>query len=116
MAKGGMTLHHRITRAMNRAIKQGEAGVRGQKSLDILLQDLMQQDVALFLKTVAPFVPRELIIDQSISITGAIDQARERLITGQVIEHATPALTDQAQVIDYTSIPEPVPAKDAASD
>ncbi len=113
----GKGINERLRKAAIRAIKQADAGIhKGHKSVQVLMQEFMQEDFPGWLAMMIKLDPSVLRLDVDISITGAIDQARERIINGQVIEHAAPALANQAQVIDYTSVPEPAPAKDAASD
>lgn len=90
---GGKSITEMIQRSAKKAIRQGEAGLGGKRKLDELLGDLMQNDVSAFLKAVSPFVPRELVIDQSISITVALEEARQRVIQGQVID--SPQLIEQ---------------------
>ncbi len=77
---GGKSITEMIQRSARKAIKQGEAGLGGRKALDQLLGDLMQSDVSAFLKAVSPFVPREVVVDHSISIVSALEQARQRII------------------------------------
>ncbi len=85
-ANGGRSITEHIQRAAKKAIKQGEAGLGGKRSLAALLDDVMQNDPLAFLKAVAPYCPKEIIIDQSISIVGALQEARQRVIEGQVID------------------------------
>ena len=80
---GGRSITEMIQRSAKKAIKQGEAGLAGKRALFELLDDLLQNDVAAFLKAVGPFVPREIVIDQSISITHALADARSRIINHQ---------------------------------
>jgi hypothetical protein len=77
---GGKSITEIIQRSAKKAMKQGDAGLPGKRALDQLLGDLMQNDVAAFLKAVAPYVPKEVIIDQSISITHALEEAKHRII------------------------------------
>lgn len=83
---GRNNLTDRVRKAMNRAIKQGDEGVNGQRALSDLLAQLMQEDVARFIQITGPFIPKEVILDQSISITVALEEARRRVIEGQVID------------------------------
>lgn len=76
----GKALPELIQQACRRAIKQGNAGLAGQRSLSDLLAETMQADPLAFLRAVAPYVPKEIILDQSVSITLALEEARSRLI------------------------------------
>lgn len=77
---GGRSITEHIQRAAKKAIKQGEAGLGGKRSLAALLDDVMQNDPLAFLKAVAPYCPKEVIIDHSISIVSALEEARQRII------------------------------------
>ena len=77
--RGGKSITEMIQRAAKRAIKQGDSHPR-LRSLDELLSDTMQSDPLAFLKAVAPYVPKEIMIDNSISIVMALDEARQRII------------------------------------
>lgn len=76
----GKSLPELIQAACRRAIKQGNAGLNGQRALSDLLAETMQNDPLAFLRAVAPYVPKEIILDQSVSITLALEEARSRLI------------------------------------
>lgn len=111
---GGKSLTERVRKAMTRAIKQGDAGIAGQRALSELLAELMQTDVARFIQITAPYIPKEVIIDQTISIADALQEARNRVIdmgNAQVIEqHPHSLLADQApdnlvQLIEDDSTP-----------
>ena len=80
-----------IQRAAKRAIKQGDSHPR-LRSLDELLSDTMQSDPLAFLKAVAPYVPKEIMIDNSISIVMALDEARQRIIdlNPDLLQHNQP--------------------------
>ena len=77
---GRANLSDKVRKAMTRAIKQGESGAGGQRPLSDLLAQLMQEDVAKFIQITGPFIPKEIILDQSVSITLALEEARSRLI------------------------------------
>lgn len=81
---GRNTLTDRVRKAMTRAIKQGDEGINGQRALSDLLAELMQTDVARFIQITGPFIPKEIIFDQSISITVALEEARHRIINHQL--------------------------------
>ena len=83
---GGKSLQDKVRKAMLRAVKQGDEGIAGQRALSELLADLMQSDVAKFMQICAPYMPKEIILDQSISITVALEEARQRVIEGHVID------------------------------
>lgn len=107
---GGKSITEMIQRAAKKAIKQGEAGLGGKRSLAMLLDDLMQNDVQAFLKTVAPYVPREVVIDQTISITSALLEAQQRVIdmgNAQIVQDAPQSiLSDQSDpllIIDQST-------------
>lgn len=106
---GGKSITEIIQRSAKKAMKQGDAGLPGKRALDQLLGDLMQNDVAAFLKAVAPYVPKEVIIDQSISITHALEEARHRIINMQPIP-----VTDQPLTPD--SLTQPLPSQSALCD
>ena len=95
---GGKSITEMIQRAAKKAIKQGEAGLGGKRSLAMLLDELMQNDVQAFLKTVAPYVPREVVIDQTISITSALIEAQQR-----VIDMGSVQVIDDKQVMQLSS-------------
>lgn len=76
----GKSLQDKVRKAMLRAIKQGDAGVNGQRALSELLGDLMQSDVARFMQVCGPYMPKEVFIDHSISILTALDEAKRRII------------------------------------
>jgi hypothetical protein len=78
--QGSKSITHRMRKAIERAIKQGDAGVNGQRALSDLTAELMQTDVLAFYNVVAKYCPQEIIIDQSISITHALADARSRII------------------------------------
>ena len=94
----GKSLPELIQAACRRAIKQGNAGLQGQRALSDLLAEQMQTDPLAFLRAVAPYVPKEIILDQSISITVALEEARQRVIQGQVID-STQLIEHQPTVI-----------------
>lgn len=104
----GKDLPQLIQQACKRAIKQGEAGLAGQRALSDLLAETMQNDPLAFLRAVAPYVPKEIILDQSVSITLALEEARSRLIdinslqpAPLTLEHSDSArLDDQPAVLD----------------
>ena len=101
---GGRSITEMIQRSAKKAIKQGEAGLAGKRSLSELLDNLLQDDVVGFLKAVAPYCPREIILDQSISITVALEEARSRMIDLNTINHLAsdqPAIEHQ----DCTTLP-----------
>lgn len=107
---GGKSITEMIQRAAKKAIKQGEQGFAGKRSLAMLLDDLMQNDVQAFLKTVAPYVPREVIIDQTISIADALQEARNRVIdmgNAQIVQDAPQSIlsdnSDPLLVIDQST-------------
>ena len=68
----------------------------------------MQNDPLAFLRAVAPYVPKEIILDQSVSIALALQEARSRLIdinslqpAPLTLEHSDSArLNDQSAVLD----------------
>lgn len=78
--KGEKGLPELIQSACRRAIKQGNAGLAGQRALSELLAEQMQTDPLGFLRAVAPYVPKEILVDHQISIAGALQEARERVI------------------------------------
>lgn len=86
---GGRSITEMIQRAAKKAIKQGEAGLGGKRALSELLDDVMQNDPLAFLRAVAPYVPKEIVMDHSISIVDALEQARQRVIDARAltIEH-----------------------------
>ena len=104
----GKALPELIQQACRRAIKQGEAGLAGQRSLSDLLAETMQNDPLAFLRAVAPYVPKEIILDQSVSITLALEEARSRLIdintlqpAPLTLEHSdSHSINDQSAVLD----------------
>ena len=104
----GKSLPELIQAACRRAIKQGNAGLNGQRALSDLLAETMQNDPLAFLRAVAPYVPKEIILDQSVSITLALQEARSRLIdinslqpAPLTLEHSDSArLNDQSAVLD----------------
>lgn len=104
----GKDLPQLIQQACKRAIKQGNAGLAGQRALSDLLAETMQNDPLAFLRAVAPYVPKEIILDQSVSITLALQEARSRLIdinslqpAPLTLEHSDSAmLDDQSAVLD----------------
>ena len=108
----GKDLPQLIQAACKRAIKQGEAGLAGQRSLSDLLAETMQNDPLAFLRAVAPYVPKEIILDQSVSITLALQEARSRLIDINslqsdplTLEHSDSAmLNDQSAVLDAVTV------------
>ena len=108
----GKDLPQLIQQACKRAIKQGEAGLAGQRSLSDLLAETMQNDPLAFLRAVAPYVPKEIILDQSVSITLALQEARSRLIDINslqsdplTLEHSDSAmLNDQSAVLDAVTL------------
>ena len=108
----GKDLPQLIQQACKRAIKQGEAGLAGQRSLSDLLAETMQNDPLAFLRAVAPYVPKEIILDQSVSITLALQEARSRLIDINslqsdplTLEHSDSAmLNDQSAVLDAVTV------------
>lgn len=109
---GGKSLAQRVQNAMQRAIKQGEVGAYGQRALSELLAELMQNDVAKFLQVAAPYIPKEIIIDQTINIADALAEARNRVIDmgrAQVIEDSPHSILsiedDSAQVADQSLTP-----------
>lgn len=69
-----------IQRSAKKAIKQAESGCGGRRSLDALLGEVLQSDPLAFLKAVAPYCPKEIIVDHSISIVAALEEARQRVI------------------------------------
>lgn len=99
----GKALPELIQSACRRAIKQGNAGVRGQRALADLLAEQMQTDPLAFLRAVAPFVPKEIIIDQTISIADALTEARNRVIdmgNAQIVQDAPVSiLSDQSDTL-----------------
>lgn len=92
----GKDLPQLIQQACKRAIKQGEAGLAGQRALSDLLAETMQNDPLAFLRAVAPYVPKEIILDQSVSITLALQEARSRLININTLQ-AAPLTLDHLQ-------------------
>ena len=92
----GKDLPQLIQQACKRAIKQGNAGLAGQRALSDLLAETMQNDPLAFLRAVAPYVPKEIILDQSVSITVALEEARNRLIDLNTLT-TEPLLLDQPQ-------------------
>jgi hypothetical protein len=90
----GKSLPELIQSACRRAIKQGNAGLDGQRALADLLAEQMQVDPLAFLRTVAPYCPKEVFIDYSISITSALEQARSRVINMGQAE----VITDQTAI------------------
>ena len=108
----GKDLPQLIQQACKRAIKQGEAGLAGQRALSDLLAETMQNDPLAFLRAVAPYVPKEIILDQSVSITLALQEARSRLIdinslqaAPLTLEHSDSArLDDQPAVLDAVTV------------
>ena len=104
----GKDLPQLIQQACKRAIKQGEAGLAGQRALSDLLAETMQNDPLAFLRAVAPYVPKEIILDQSVSITLALEEARSRLIdinslqsAPLTLEHSdSHSINDQPAVLD----------------
>lgn len=108
---GGKSLAHQVQKAMRRAIKQGDAGIRGQRALSELLADLMQADVARFMQVAAPYIPKEIIIDQTISIADALQEARNRVIdmgNAQIIQDAPASiLSDQTDSLSLLDQPQP---------
>lgn len=90
--KGEKSLPELIQAACRRAIKQGNAGHAGQRALSELLAEQMQTDPLGFLRAVAPYVPKEILVDHQISIAGALQEAKERVIGSG---SAVPSLADQ---------------------
>jgi hypothetical protein len=108
--QGGKSITELVQRAAKRAIKQGEHGLGGQRALDDLLAETMQNDPLAFLKAIAPYVPREVVIDQTISISAALLEAQQRVIdmgNAQVIEHnqvgQLPSSIDTHLVVDQSA-------------
>lgn len=107
---GRMNLTDRVRKAMTRAIKQGDEGINGQRALSELLAELMQSDVARFMQVAAPYIPKEIIIDQTISIADALQEARNRVIDmgqAQVIQDAPASILsapdDTSLVVDQSA-------------
>lgn len=103
---GGKSITEIVQRAAKRAIKQGDHGLGGQRSLDNLLAETMQNDPLAFLKAIAPYVPREVILDQSVSITLALEEARSRLIDINSLQSAPLTLehSDSAKLDDQPAL------------
>jgi hypothetical protein len=99
---GRNNLTDKVRKAMTRAIKQGDEGINGQRALSDLLAQLMQEDVARFIQITGPFIPKEVILDQSISITVALEEARQRVIEGQVID--SPQLIEHQPTVSLSPV------------
>ena len=77
--QGGKSLTAKFQQALNKALKQAEYH-DNRKSLDVLLADLMQDDVAKFMQVASPYLPKELIIDAGINLIDIINQANQRTL------------------------------------
>lgn len=111
--KGRSNLTDRVRKAMERAMKQGESGLNGQRALSELLAELMQTDVSRFMQVCAPYLPKEIIIDQTISIADALAEARNRVIDmgqAQVIQDAPASILsapdDTSLAVDQSTSPQ----------
>ncbi len=86
-----------MERAAIKAIKQGDAGLGGQRSLQALMAEYMQSDIAGFLQLMVKLDPAAVRIDIDVSVRNALDEARGRIIDAQAFQALG---TQDAQVLE----------------